>query len=402
MPPSCMKKKHPTFVISKQYHKEAIKKNLFISIIAMVSMLSGCEQATETGMITIDVEKSYPKKKLAINDLWEVEYVALETDTTFLVAGGQPRHVGENKLGFVDNRTGNLLFFDTKTGKKAFCINRKGAEPQEYKSVGALVMDEKTGEVFAWSIFDGTFQVYDEQGNYQRTLQMHNRRKDEYSYITNFINLNDVNLLCSSNNMKGYATHYLLNKKNSQTVLIDSIPNERYFSEYIFAQKDGVTYSTAQSLAPFIRTSDGIVYADHSNDTLYRMTDNMTPTAFIARTPKVKETQPNKILKFDNETNDWMFLSSIEMAYDFSKNEGMHRTDYGVEKANGQIFEVKFIIPDYKGMEYTPSSLNCHYYTADQLLTALEEGKLKGKLKETVQDLDEEDNGVVMMLKRKK
>ena len=53
-------------------------------------------------------------------------------------------------------------------------------------------------------------------------------------------------------------------------------------------------------------------------------------------------------------------------------------------------------------MKYTPSSQNCHYYTADQLLTALEEGKLKGKLKETVQDLDEEDNGVVMMLKRKK
>ena len=379
-----------------------MKKNPFISIIALVTMLSGCGQATETEMITIDVEKSYPKKELSINNLWEVEYVALETDTTFLVAGGQPWHVGENKLGFVDNRTGSLLFFDAKTGKKAFCINRKGAGPQEYKSVGDLVMDEKAGEIFTWSIFDGTFQVYDEQGNYLRTLQMHNRRKDEYSYITNFINLDDANLLCSSNNMKGYAIHYLLNKKSGQTVLIDSISNERYVSEYIFAEKDGVTYSTAPSLAPFIQTSDGIVYADHSNDTLYRMTDNMTPSAFIARTPKVKETQPNKILKFDNETNDWMFLSSIEMAYDFSKNEGLHRTDYGVEKASDKIFEVKFIIPDYEGMEYTPSSLNCHYYTADQLLTALEEGKLKGKLKEIVQHLDEEDNGVVMMLKRKK
>ena len=62
---------------------------------------------------------------------------------------------------------------------------------------------------------------------------------------------------------------------------------------------------------------------------------------------------------------------------------------------------MKFIIPDYEGMEYSPSGLNCYYYTADQLITALEEGKLKGKLKEIVQHLDEEDNGVVMMLKRK-
>lgn len=98
---------------------------------------------------------------------------------------------------------------------------------------------------------------------------------------------------------------------------------------------------------------------------------------------------------------DWMFLSSIEMAYDFSKNEGMHRTDYGVEKASGQIFELKFIVPDYEGMEYTPSGLNSYYYPADRLITALEENKLKGKLKEIVQHLDEEDNGVVMILRRK-
>ena len=84
--------------------------------------------------------------------------------------------------------------------------------------------------------------------------------------LTEFIYQDDVNQLCSSNNMKGYATHYLLNKKSGQTVLTDSIPNERYVSEYILEEKDGVTYSTAPSLAPFVWTSDGIVYADHSND----------------------------------------------------------------------------------------------------------------------------------------
>ena len=140
-------------------------KNIpFISMIAFVAMSVSCGPSADIGMMTIDMEKSYPKKELAINDIWEMEYIALETDSLFLVSGGQPQHVGENKLGFVDNRTGNLLFFDAKTGKKAFCINRKGAGPEEYKSVGALVMDEKTGEIFAWSIIDGTFQVYDAQG----------------------------------------------------------------------------------------------------------------------------------------------------------------------------------------------------------------------------------------------
>ena len=378
-----------------------MKSILLISMFTSAIMLAGCCQSGETEMITINVEKSYPKKELAIADLWKVEYIALETDSTFLVPGGQPYHVGENKLGFVDNRTGNLLFFDAKTGKKAFCINRKGPGPEEYKSVGALVMDEKAGEIFAWTIFDGTFQVYDAQGKHLRTLPMHNKRKDEYLYITNFINLDDDQLLCSSNNMRGYAVHYLQDKKTGLTTLVDSIPNERYVSEYIFAQKDGVTYSTAPSLTPFIHTSEGLMYADHSNDTLYRMIDGMIPSPFIVRTPRVKETEPNKILRFDNETDDWMFLSGIEMAYDFSKNEGLHQTNYAVEKASGRIYELKFIHPDYEGKEYSPTALNARYYPADELLTALEEGKLKGKLKEIASTLDEEDNGVVMLLKQK-
>ena len=377
-------------------------KNIpFISVIAFVAMSVSCGPSADMGMMTIDMEKSYPKKELAINDIWEMEYIALETDSLFLVSGGQPQHVGENKLGFVDNRTGNLLFFDAKTGKKAFCINRKGAGPEEYKSVGALLMDEKAGEIFAWSIIDGTFQVYDAQGIHLRTLPMRNKRKDEYLYITNFINLDDDRLLCSSHNIKGYAVHYLQNKKTGLTTIVDSIPNEQYVSEYIFAQKDGVTYSTAPNLTPFVHTSEGLVYADHSNDTLYRMTDGMTPSPFIVRIPRVKETEPNKILRFDNETDDWMFLSGIEMAYDFSQNKGLHQINYGVEKESGEIFELTFVHPDYEGKEYSPTALNARYYSSGELFTALEDGKLKGKLKEIASTLGEEDNGVIMLLKQK-
>ena len=377
-------------------------KNIpFISMIAFVAMSVSCGPSADIGMMTIDMEKSYPKKELAINDIWEMEYIALETDSLFLVSGGQPQHVGENKLGFVDNRTGNLLFFDAKTGKKAFCINRKGAGPEEYKSVGALVMDEKAGEIFAWSIIDGTFQVYDAHGIHLRTLPMRNKKKDEYLYITNFINMDDDRLLCSSHNIKGYAVHYLQNKKTGLTTIVDSIPNEQYVSEYIFAQKDGVTYSTAPNLTPFVHTSEGLVYADHSNDTLYRMTDGMTPSPFIVRIPRVKETEPNKILRFDNETDDWMFLSGIEMAYDFSQNKGLHQINYGVEKESGEIFELTFVHPDYEGKEYSPAALNARYYSSGELFTALEDGKLKGKLKEIASTLGEEDNGVIMLLKQK-
>ena len=111
-----------------------MKSTVFISMLASAIMLAGCSQSADTGMITIDVEKSYPKKELAINDLWEVKYIALETDSTFLVPGGLPWHVGENKLGFVDNRTGNLLFFDTKTGKRLSASTGKDRDPKNTRA----------------------------------------------------------------------------------------------------------------------------------------------------------------------------------------------------------------------------------------------------------------------------
>ena len=102
----------------------------FISMIAFVAMSISCGPSADKGMMTIDVEKSYPKKELTIDDLWEVKYIALETDSIFLLPGGQPQHVGESKLGFVDNRTGNLLFFDAKTGKRPFASTEKGRAPK--------------------------------------------------------------------------------------------------------------------------------------------------------------------------------------------------------------------------------------------------------------------------------
>ena len=131
------------------------------------------------------------------------------------------------------------------------------------------------------------------------------------------------------------------------------------------------------------------------------MTDGMTPSPFKVRIPRVKETEPNKILRFDNETDDWMFLSGIEMAYDFSQNKGLHQINYGVEKESGEIFELTFVHPDYEGKEYSPAALNARYYSSGELFTALEDGKLKGKLKEIASTLGEEDNGVIMLLKQK-
>lgn len=43
----------------------------------------------------------------------------LETDSTYLLSSNTPWYASESKVGFVDNKTGNILFFDAQTGGKA-------------------------------------------------------------------------------------------------------------------------------------------------------------------------------------------------------------------------------------------------------------------------------------------
>lgn len=103
-----------------------------LTLIGLIG-LSACVSKPDTTLLTLDLKGDCPKREVLLQDFWEVEYVPLETDSTFLVASNRPWYVGEDYVGFMDNRTGNMLFFDIATGKKSFCVNRKGPGPEEYR-----------------------------------------------------------------------------------------------------------------------------------------------------------------------------------------------------------------------------------------------------------------------------
>mgnify|MGYP000307492085 CR=1 FL=1 len=68
-----------------------MKKHVrWMSALLVASLLFGCgngKQKESDGLITVDVSKNYPKKELILQDLFDIEYVPLETTDEFVTSG---------------------------------------------------------------------------------------------------------------------------------------------------------------------------------------------------------------------------------------------------------------------------------------------------------------------------
>ena len=108
-------------------------------------------------------------------------------------------------------------------------------------------------------------------------------------------------------------------------------------------------------------------------------------------------------------TDDYYFMQSVTKEYDFDKNEGMPSTPLVYDVAEQKIYKYTVHNADYEDREENLSKQNVNnkiaFYQAlpaDELIEALEDGKLKGKLSDIAAHLDIEDNPVVMIVKPKK
>lgn len=77
--------------------------NVLLAAILLV-VLAGCGENKQLhdDLITVGLSKSYPKRELILQDLMDVEYIALETTDTFLTQG-LVQDIGE-KILLVKNR----------------------------------------------------------------------------------------------------------------------------------------------------------------------------------------------------------------------------------------------------------------------------------------------------------
>lgn len=380
-----------------------MKTHLFILILLLGCLWGACseQQNSSAECWYIDIEKDYPKLDLSLQDLAEVHYIPLETDSIFLVSSGKIVCSTNNNIAFIDNKTGNILVYSLKSGKKDFVINRKGGGPEEYLVIGSVVLDEKNLHVYAWSIMEGVIKVYDKNGNYIQTLPLRNYKKGDYLYLTNMIDFGEY-ILCSQNRRGGPTIHYLLNKEiPGKTILLDSVPSQKVVDIYLQNKKNNVISSVSPEVTPTTKNENYTILADYSCDTIYSIDNqNLVKKPYIVRTPSTQLLPCNKILNYDGECDDWIFLTSIELTYDFNTKEGLHKKHYGLQKTTKKIYEISLLNSDFINSQYIELSKKNYFFKTYDLKKE-NQSKLicNEKLNNMVDSLDEEDNGIIMVTK---
>lgn len=385
-----------------------MKKVIFL--VAALLGLASCtgEKKEKEAFITVDITASYPEKDLVLQDFMDVEYVPLETSDEFL-AQGNIAFVGENIVVATNMRQGDILLFDRATGKGIRKINHKGFGPEEYIMPYNVVLFEDKNEMFVNDGPTSKIQVYDLDGNYKRTISY--KRGALVTVLIDFDadNFLSQNIYAPENENSG-ETFLFLSKKDGSMTDIKVPYQERKSIALVRVNEDGSMRGAFPENSDFIDPfQDGWLLTEPSADTIYFYKPDRSLKPFIVRTPSVQTMSPEVFLFPGVLTDDYYFMQSVTKEYDFDKNEGMPSTPLVYDVAEQKIYKYTVHNADYEDREENLSKQNVNnkiaFYQAlpaDELIEALEDGKLKGKLSDIAAHLDIEDNPVVMIVKPKK
>lgn len=359
-----------------------------------------CRGKEKSTLSHIDLEKSYQLKEMALQDIAEIKYISFETDTSYLLTSWLPDCITKDYVIFVNNDLGSILLFN-HDGKIAHIVNRKGQGPEEYMRLRLVALDERSKELYCFLGYDKVIKVYRLDGSYVKTLFSKNN-----DYIDVMYSYNDSILLAWNNSIKGPSDYYFLSKVDTgQFQSLLSVPYEQKITRDIIKRGNGITYLQEAPVNPIVFQNGRYLIADPSNDTIFRLTEQRTLEPVFTRTPPIRSRQPYIALDYGLESKDYIFITAVELQYDFDTNQGVTQTPYLMEKKTGEIYRAHVYNRDYPDdpdyfctAYYLVSGHLVQYYTAEKLLEALENNELSGELKEIASGLHEEDNGVLMMV----
>ena len=114
-------------------------------------------------------------------------------------------------------------------------------------------------------------------------------------------------------------------------------------------------------------------------------------------------------------TDRYVFMQAVERSFNFGVDKDVPRTNLIYDKTEQTAYEGEVINRDFEGMpvnlwfahrvimEFNDSEIAfATRLEAPDLVEALNDGKLRGPLKEIASDLDEEDNPVILIAKYKR
>ncbi len=379
-----------------------MKKLLFvISVLSIASC--GTKQTSEIPVL--DVTKSYPEKKIVLQDIADVEYIALETADNFLIDYVFVRYMDDDIL-IMNNQSGDIMTFDRRTGKALHSFNRTGRGPGEYSGgIHSIAVDRKNNEMFMalGTLSDYTpIYAYDLQGNHIRTLRF------EDSWFPRFFhNYDDGHVMMYNDDISQPEPYKLMSKTDTVFTLLPVRFEGRDKMAVTQTSENGTMTYSRDNLA-LAKTGEGYVISETGVDTIYRWnTSNGELLPLMTRTPRFHSMELPIGLYYLAESGDYIFLRTCERKFDFDTNKGFDSKNLIYDKTDGRFYEGGIVNGDIEnnliispeGNPGLSAGVIVIHFEAYMLTDLYAEGKLCGKLAEIAASgrLKEDDNPVLMI-----
>lgn len=363
----------------------------------------------------IDLGKKYSERKMTLQDVAEIEYVALETSDDVLISYG-PVSISDNHI-IVSNRiSGQFMVFD-RDGNILTHFNHKGGSGEEYKTIRGCAYDEQKDELYVLDmpIFRRIF-VYSSNGLFKRKLNI--PPTCELEKLSNF---NDSTLLAKKTYLYDYQKninhtnekdYVLLSKEDGRIVSTINISLSNRIPTVAKQKENGKTqYITFMIPNDIINSGEYTVIADISSDTIYKLHQNNQLTPFIIRKPSLHDAKPVLLLETSIITDKYVFFSKHSYDYDSEDPQGITSSEeFAFDMYSKECFCPNFYNADFPksedfdmyGFRKIAIGKNCsaRLIKAEVLTEALKNGELFGKLKEIALTIHEEDDNPVVMILR--
>lgn len=376
----------------------------------MFTCFSCKQQISKDTLLEFDVTADYPEKTLNIQDVADVEYMVLKSDTLYT----KFFYMTDKYILTMNVPERSYQIFD-RQGNFISEISKSGGGPEDYYSLGMQFVDDAADEVFIFS-FPDKIQIYDIQGNYKRTLRV---------YEANTVNAMNFSL----DNMSIWRDYIIFYDKSSTEapyILLSKTTGDKlqipmHLTKIVKttgekALEDGMIATLASDHTSNVACGENLYLTSPSTDTVYVCKPDLTYTPYLVRKPSVHEMETPILLSGFIDTKGKSFFSTEELEFDFESFKDNEKWNYMLDKDSGEFFEVTVENQDYEGQKIllSPAEIICRggiqqssnskvgviALDSEELLEADKEGKISGSLKDVLGTLDDEPF-VLMILKMK-
>ena len=372
------------------------------------SACSTQQKGNEGPLPVADFTKKYPAKNLLVSEHADVEYVRLETTNEVLLDDIAKLYLSVTDRYIVTNnmREGRIFVFN-RQGKHLHNFMRKGQSGEEFVFAKVVRIDDKAEEIFVLDTRNKVL-VYTLDGKFKRVLDIPKdmladdlwNYDDEWLLSYDSYNLDRGDLPCAE------QPFFLLSKKDGSVKRIDVNAKDRIGPRIYFQQGDQKGVMTV-SFNYIYKNGDEFVLGELGNDTVFMLKQGEV-SPLLVRTPGSKDKDVRSMMCVPLKLGDYIGVSEAPKKLDLENTKFMTNNVFlnlktGESCALSLKDDVNFTEPTgirhFSERVEAPRNHILWMPDTDKLFQWKEEGKLKGKLAEMLDDMVEDDNPILIIYK---